>query len=294
VPADVEYTLLVAHGARAVADNLAAAGLTAEDCRRARLYTWSEFDGSMYLQQNPVEGFRMLLDRAVETSEGKPVRSICVNHWRTAENRTAIRYAARAMIDGPIPAETFYTEYGRKLGLRKLAVYAKAMAALDDAATRARDELFNIGFCFYGTWGREGLGKIARLNGETIRSVRADYAAVRKALAECLGATDRPAARDYLDLMINQVECTELHLEAIETLTTLQPICADKAPDELTDADRAKVRRICTEAERLTRAYMVHHARRMPDRGCEGTLINYLTIPPRIARRIADEYAGKQ
>jgi hypothetical protein len=38
--------------------------------------------------------------------------------------------------------------------------------------------------------------------------------------------------------------------------------------------------------------YMALHAEMIVDRGCEGTLVNYETIPPRFARRIRVDFVG--
>ena len=69
---------------------------------------------------------------------------------RTAENRTAIRYAARACIDSDLTPAAFYAEYAKALGIGEAAIYRQAMEDLDDADAFCREKLFNIGFCFVG------------------------------------------------------------------------------------------------------------------------------------------------
>ena len=151
-PPDVHLTVLPSHGARKAVENLKAVPITAADVNRTMFYSWVEFDGLMYLQQNPVEGIRRLIEEGRRLTGGEPLYGIGWNHWRTAENRTAIAYAAAAMIEGPIEPRDFYRDYGRSLGIGDTEAYGAAMNALDDADTAARDELFNIGFCWGGYW----------------------------------------------------------------------------------------------------------------------------------------------
>ena len=98
-PQDISWTFLPAHGARAVVDAVRSAEFTAEDWRRTMMHSWAEFDGLMYLQQNSVLGTRQLLDLARSALTNAQVPQMAFIHWRTAENRTAIRYAALACLD---------------------------------------------------------------------------------------------------------------------------------------------------------------------------------------------------
>jgi hypothetical protein len=306
VPADVEYSVLPGWGARTVARNVAAVPLTAEDWRRAMVYSWIEFDGSMYLQQNAVEGVRRLVAEGRRALPDEPLHGIGLNHWRTAENRTAFRYAALALLEGPVEPSAFYADYATRLGVARPAGYAAAMARLDEADSRARDELFNIGFCFLGVWGRQGLGRIGWWDGRRIAASIGEFEAVQDDLAACLAETRSEAGRAYLAFLVNRLRCTVLHLTAIRRMTDLQAICMDrrmgdpekppgahnpfKPPSALTESERAEVRAACDEALALMDRTLALHAEAIADRGCEGTLINYLTVPPEVVKRVRREY----
>ena len=104
-PPDIQWSILPAHGARAVVEALKTAAFTADDWHRSVVYSWVEFDGLMYSQQNSVLGTQQLLDLARKGLGDAPVPAIAFNHWRTAENRTAIRYAARACLESGLTPE---------------------------------------------------------------------------------------------------------------------------------------------------------------------------------------------
>jgi len=124
----------------------------------------------------------------------------------------------------------------------------------------------------------------------TIDAAAARYAAVGRQLARCLAKTRRAAGREHLALLTNRAGCTVLHLKSMAVAAELQPICKGKKPAELGDADRARVREICDRSLKLMDDYKVLHARAIADRGCEGTLINYLTVTPVVVRRIRRDY----
>jgi hypothetical protein len=290
VPPDVEYSVLPGWGARTVARNLEAVPMAAEDWRRAMVYSWIEFDGSMYLQQNSVEGLRRLLAAGRRALGAEPLHGVGLNHWRTAENRTAFRYASEALLAGPIEPAAFYADYAARLGLGRPEGYARAMAALDEVESRARDDLFNIGFCFLGVWGRKGLGRIGTWKKDDIERAVAAYEGAAAALRASAEETRRPAGRAYLEFLVNRIGCTVLHLKAVGAMTDLQPVSAGKGPADLSDADRARVRQACDRALVLMDRYMALHAEAIADRGGEGTLINYLTVPPEVVKRIRREY----
>ena len=310
VPRGIEYAVLPSYGARAVAECIRAVPMTAEDWARARPYTWLEFDGSMYLQQNAVEGVRRLIAEGRQRLAGKQIPAIGLNHWRTAENRTAFRYAAEAMLAGPVDPKAFYRRYAARLGVARPDDYAAAMIAIDDADAFVRDKLFNIGFCWAGVWGRRGLGRIGWWRRADIAVAVDALTSARARLDACLRATSRPAGRDYLAFLVNRVDCTILHLRSVDEVAALQPICLTRRPEdpekprtrrddptrkpaELTDEQRRQVRQACDRALALAQRYIALHAQAMPDRGCEGTLINYATVPPAVFRRIRREYGGE-
>lgn len=291
-PPDVSYALLFDHGNRAVARNLSDLDLTAADWNRSMIYTWIEFDGTVYLLQNALEGIHRLLHLAVATCGNSPVNAISFNHWRTAENRTPARYAAQIMITGLITPAEFYAVYARTLGLAHPQQYAAAMQRLDDTDTQARDQLPNVGFCYVGSWGVQGLGYYGVFKPDRLQDVRQNYEQAVTWLTECARDTHDTHGAAYLAFIINRAQCTVTYLKALETAVEIQPICAGRTPDQLSDSDRQAVAVICDRALAQMEDYMALHARLLPDRGCEGTLISFYYTPPAVLKRVRAEFTG--
>lgn len=292
VPADVSFTFLAQHGNRAVVESLKVADLIPEDWARSMIYSWIEFDGTMYLQQNSLQGIHQLLVSGQTTSGQSPIAGVCLNHWRTAENRTCMRYAALALLHSPLEPETFYYDYAASLGIGSVETYVQAMSLLDDVDTQSRDELLNIGFCFVGVWGDEGLSYYGRFDAGTLADVRSKYEAVQHMLSQCAESTVQQSGRAYLDFLQNRVDCTVIYLRAVEKAAELQLWVGYKSPEALTEDERKHVNEICTDAITLMDAYMARHAQALPDRGCEGTLISFYYTPPAVLKRIQEEYGG--
>ena len=294
VPENVEYTLLFDHGNRAVADNLRALDMPREDWQRTLIYSWIEFDGTVYLFQNALTGVEQLMRLATSVMGDQPVHGIALNHWRTAENRTTARYAALTMLNGVLPRSDFYTDYAQSLGIERNGVYTTAMNLLDDADTQARYDLPNVGFSFVGCWGQEGLGYYGVFQHEKVIAVQAKYAEALDLLRVCAQTTTNPDGQAYLAFLENRVSATATYLQAIDFATLLQPLCDGRTPDQLTLAEQAAVRAICDQALGLMQQYMDIHAAALPDRGCEGTLISFYYTPPAVLKRIRAEYGSGQ
>lgn len=293
VPADVSFAFLLDHGNRAVARNLRDLAMPRRDWDRAMIYSWIEFDGTMYIFQNAVEGIRRLLELAAEVYGGDPVHAISFNHWRSAENRTSARYAAVALLRGAVEPGDFYREYAASLDIADADTYAAAMALLDDADSQARDELPNVGFCYVGVWGTEGLGYYGVFRRDRLIAAREKYQSAHDDLQRCAEGTTHPEGTRYLAFVMNRVWVTIVYLRAIEEAVALQAVAAGKRPEQLTDAERAEVRNICDRALALMEDYMSLHAQAIEDRGCEGTLISFYYTPPAVLRRIRAEYGGE-
>lgn len=290
VPAGIGFALLAQHGNRAVVESLAQADMTSEDWARSMIYSWIEFDGTMYLQQNSANGIYQLIRLGQTVNDSAPIYGICLNHWRTAENRTPARYAAMALLDRSLEPETFYREYALSLGINTIEKYQYAMSLLDDADAQARDELLNIGFCFVGVWGDEGLSYYGRFDAQSVSNVRRKYETVQRTLTECSQSTRGEAGRHYLNFLLNRLECTILYLTGVEKAVELQSVCGNRLPDALTTDERQHVNQICEDALNHMEAYMTLHAQAMPDRGCEGTFISFYYTPPAVLKRIQYEY----
>ena len=294
VPRDVYLTVLPAHGARVAVKNLKAIPIRTDDVSRTVFYSWVEFDGLMYLQQNPVVGIGQLIEEGRRLSGGAPLYGVCWNHWRTAENRTSIGYAAAAMVEGPIPPEDFYRRYGRALGIGDLDAYGAAMAGLDEADNDGRNNLFNIGFCYGGYWTlKQGLANYGRFKKDKIEASIQRFEAAREGLSKCVPPTLTPAGRRYLEFLSNRISCTLLHLQAFDKMTEIQPLFLGKNPKPLTAEDRKVIGAVCAEALALEMEYLKLHARMIEDRGCEGTLMSYYYAPLLLLKQIVKTYAGE-
>lgn len=294
VPENVSYALLFDHGNRAVADNLRDLAMPRADWARTLVYSWIEFDGTMFLFQNALTGIDQLMRLATAAMGDAPVSGITLNHWRTAENRTTARYAAETLLNGVLDRAAFYQSYAASLGIAEPEGYANAMTLLDDADSQARYDLPNVGFSFVGTWGSKGLGYFGIFKHDRAIAVRDKYAAAVDLLRASLAATTNPDGRSYLAFIVNRAHATAIYLQAVADATALQPICDGKTPDQLTTAEQAEVRRICDGALALTEDYMALHAEAIVDRGSEGTLISFYYTPPAVIKRIRAEYGGDQ
>jgi hypothetical protein len=303
-PPGVNFALLLDHGNRAVAQNLRDLNMPRAGWHRSMIYSWIEFDGTMYLFQNALTGIYQLMTLAQEVCGSEPVHAISLNHWRTAENQTCARYAAEVLLKGAIPPDKFYQDYAASYGITAkpdapryddaVSRYIRAMTTIDDADTRARDTLPNVGFCYVGCWGVTGLGYYGVFKAEHLREVHLGmYDRALNWLKACERDTPLADGTAYLALLINRVECTCIYLKALELAVMLQTLCTDKTPEQLTDEERKQVRHICDMALARMDEMMALHAAQITDRGCEGTLISFYYTPPAVLKRIRAEYGGE-
>lgn len=75
---------------------------------------------------------RMMIEENLKLTENKPLYGICWNHWRTYENRVASRYAAKAMIEGLIPAMDFYYSNAENLEIENSDISVKAFLTMTE------------------------------------------------------------------------------------------------------------------------------------------------------------------
>ena len=280
LPEDVLFTFLPAHGSLAVAENISYMEFTEAQLQRTMIYSWMEFDGNMYLQQNGNRGIQELLQRTAQITGGAPIYGICLNHWRTAENEITAGYMARASVRFETASE-FYGTYARKLGIGESAVFAGAMELLEEIDCFNRDTLFNIGFCYLGCWlGLPGLGWIRGWKRENLyRSIEMYREAIAK-LECCLESTQTSAGIASVRLFINRMTCSILHIRCILALESICGITEDERPEAATGEQRVQIERQCREAMELAGEYLKLHMEQLPDRGCQGTAVShYATIP---------------
>lgn len=287
-PADVHFAILAEHGAQAVTNSLLKIKFTATDWQRTMVYSWIEFDGIMYLQQNCLTGIRSMFDEARKTMKDVPLYGVCFNHWRTEENRTTGRYSSEVTLNTKLKEPEFYKEYAQNLGISEAGKYAEAMQLLNDADTRSGIELPNLGFCFLPCWswywggksGLENLGYFGMWEPIILKKSQADYDLSCKLIKGCLEKTSSKEGRKYLSFIENRLLATSLYIDAMYKGTEIQPVFLNRNPISFTNQDRDKILKVCNESKLLFRKYLEVMTQSMPDRGCQGTLISaYITIP---------------
>jgi hypothetical protein len=243
----------------------------------------------MYCQQNSVVGIQRLLSLARTSLRDAPIPAIAFNHWRTAENRTAIRYAARACLDSAVTPADFYVEYSKGLGIKSVALYTRAMEELNAVDAFCRDHLFNVGFCYVGCWTNpKGLSWPRGWKEKDICGAAQRFVSVEDMLTGCLPGAASLEARAYLRFLVNRLRCTVIHLQAVEQLLALHGVCDDAHPDALGITGKEQVSEHCRFAMQLAEQYMRQHAEAIEDRGCEGTLVSYYHTVPAYITHIQD------
>lgn len=280
-PEEVGYTFLPGHGSVAAIESINSMAFTVEDMKKTMLYSWIEFDGSMFLQQNSVTGIEKLFRFYTELPRGENYYGISMNHWRTAENRTAFRYFSIASLFGPVDQEGFYRTYGNALGITDIESYTRAMKKIDETDLLVCRATGNIGFCHEPCWSRQsGMGLVGAYKAEDFDRERGEYEEILRLLKECAVKGAIPVGENYLDFLKNRIECTIHLIDILRVLSGLKDIFGAKGTEEPAQDDRLKADDICDRAMAVAGKYMVTHAAMMPDRGCEGTLISfYYTLP---------------
>jgi hypothetical protein len=288
VPASVEFAILASHGSRGVAHNLREAGMTQADWNRSMLYSWIEFDGLMFYQQNPVRGIRQLLEDTEDAAGLPSIRGMAFNHWRTSENIVCARYAAEGTLVGAIPERTFYRQHAERLGVGRTDLYAAAMMEIDDADGRATMELPNSGFC--AAWGGDRIGTLRWQLFDNAQRIEEQYDNARLLLGYCLAQTPGESGKAHLGLLDNRLRCTVQYLKALKRAAGLTPLCFEREPASLSEAEHRQVDAICNEALVSLDRYLRIFVASIPDRGAEGLLVSFCMNFPDHLKRIRKRY----
>jgi len=301
LPNDVKWALLPGHSSQRVANYMKRLDFGVNEWQQTRMYSWIEFDGLMYLQQNGIPGIKLLLENAQTDLAGKPLYGLCFNHWRTAENRSTARYAALACIRGAISEDDYYRETAQDLGIGNAKEYTEAMKLLSLADWKATNELPNFGFCFLGTWlqntnpekaGLKNLGYIGVWQPDTIKKKKKMYALASEKLKFCISQTKYPEGLVFLELLENRLECTLAYFTAFEEGARLRTFFQDKAPIDFSKEEKEAIVKICDETLAVLDNYMRIWVRNMPDRGAEGTLISFYHTAPAYIKILKQKYGG--
>jgi hypothetical protein len=268
---ETEVAIMPGHGSVRTAKHFSQINASAEDLKKTTVFSWIEFDGLMYTQQNPIAGIETLMAYLKSRNNGGQINSVMFNHWRTAESRTGARYATLSALFGPISSSDFYTQYGQDLGIQNSNEYVQAMKKLEEIDLLSTNDLPNVGFCWVGAW-LQG-GPYTWMNTGMLNRVRKMYDTVGLSINTLRGAVKNKAGQDYLSFLSNRIEASSLYLQAFELGTGIQQIKKDSVGFYSIE-EKEKAVSICNQALLKYDQYMEVHAKMMPDRGTEGTLIS--------------------
>ena len=281
--------IMPGHGSKRVANYLPNLIPIKSQIAPTTIYSWIEFDGLMFTQQNANEGIYDLMKYLKVSNGAQQQNTILFNHWRTAENRTSARYAALNTLYGPIPQLDFYKQYAAKLQINNVAPYVQAMQLLEKIDWIATNDLPNIGFCWVGAW-REG-GPYTWINSKALKNVQGLYSQVNYNLKKAMYNVGSTSGSNYLTFLLNRSEASKLYLDAFEKGIQVQNIKQDSV-GKFSPTQQLNASVICNDALTIFNKYLQKHVELMPDRGCEGTLINFWHAPIYGLKVIRYKYAG--
>lgn len=271
--------LMSSHGSDGTADAVSSLICAPEDMRKTEIYSWIEFDGLMYLYQNSIKGNERLIKHVEQVLPQEQFASLLYNHWRTAENRTSTRYVAESTLKGYFAADEFYQLYSERLQICDWEKYKKVQELVNQGDSYSRIYLGNIGFSWMGAW-RSG-GSYTWMKKEQIQVARNYYFEAGQILSELITQLDKNiVAYDYLSFMGNRILCSVIYLDAFAEAVDIQTI-RKESDGSISESEKVRAQEICNRALLLFDQYMEIHAKMMPDRGCEGTLVSVWNAPIR-------------
>jgi hypothetical protein len=295
-PQDCEIALMPQYGSRWVGHRFESFEVSRSAWERLNVYSWVEFDGMFFFQQNEVDGVRHLLDVVGAGSGHEPIHAIAFNTWRTAENQISLRYAAESCICGPVSTEEFYRRYAGELGIDEVKSFVRAMRGIDDAVEKARDT-WNVGFAWPWMWVGWWSTNLTGWDYGKLEEVQQRFERAAADLKQCAEGDLDPEGDGYVSFLQNRVRASIFHLKGLMALYEIVPFTVDddRQPVDaasLTDEQRAQFLRACDSATYYTNRYMSTYAETLPDRGSEGALIIYYYCLPELIRKLRREYGG--
>jgi hypothetical protein len=233
----------------------------------------------MYLQQNETSGLAQCLELARAGETGPSPVALVANHWRTAENEIAIGYLAEAAYHGATP-DAFYARWCPALvGWSAASEVTAAYQAIDDWGAYAVEHLFNMGFCFLGCWRNvPRMGWVYWWRREHVLAYRDGLLAAAARLEATLPAVARPAGLERCRLLINRLQASAHHCDAIFHLLGMNARVQAHDPGELPEADMGAFLAHARAAQTAANCYLALSAEMLPDRGAEGTLTSYAHV----------------
>ncbi len=284
---DIEVSIMPGHHSLNVKNNAGISLTTADDWNHAIIYSWIEFDGMMFLQQNGISGINDIVKQAVANTAEHRANAILYNHWRTAENKVTARYAAVSALYGAMDPVDFYRDYAEHYGIKPEDAFAKAMNDLNEADLKSMKNVGGIGFCWVGRW-RKG-GNIYGFNPEKLRTVRQAYEKVHTDLKSCSDSTTTAKGRNLLAFLDNRIRTTIVYLKVFEKAHDLSPLMTKK---ELNKKKKKEFVDISNETLALLEQYIDLYASINADRGCAGNLVSLWYGPVRAVKYLREKKGG--
>lgn len=281
---DIPISLMPSHGSDGVNQAVRKIINGTRDAKATEIYSWIEFDGLMYLQQNAIEGINNLLAYMDILGEGQ-LPSVCFNHWRTCENRVTARFASEASLFGSNPVNGFYETYARRLGIDP-SLFEKVMTGINKMDSFSTTGLGNIGFCWTGAWKNSGLFRWMRI--ENINKGIDGYESIKTDLDDLNKTVSSESALKVVSLLKNRVEASIIYLKAFKAASQIREIDGDK----LTLENKRQVEEICNKSLDLFEQYIEKYAKILPDRGSEGVMVSIWNAPMYGLMLIRKEMAG--
>ena len=283
---DTEIALMPGHHSMKVKNNTSVSVVAPDDWAHAIVYSWIEFDGMMFLQQNGISGIQSIVGQAVENTPGRRANAILYNHWRTAENRVTARYAAVSAIYGAVDPGKFYEDYAASYGIDNVKAFSEAMKALDAADILAMKKVGGIGFCWVGRW-RNG-GNVYGFDTKRLEAAVDGYRKVRDVLKDC-AQDDSKNGEELISFLDNRVRTTILYLKTFEKAGGLKELNSKK---ELSANEKDEYVRITNESLAILEQYIKIYASENADRGCSGNLVAVWYGPVKALKFLREKKGG--
>lgn len=262
-----EVSILSSYGSGNVARVIPQIISDKKDWDETTVYSWLEFDGMMFLQQNGIQGIYNLVKNRMEQAPDSRFNTIAFNHWRTAENKITARYASLSTLFGAIEPARFYEDYAKELGIASPSSFTRAMLLLQEAFDSKSS---NMGFAWMGSW-KNGINFEPS---ETLKGALALYESARKELSKCSHGNANAYAKNTVQFLDNRLRTTIIYYQAFIKQNEL------KTPDLTVK----RYSEICNEVLSMFDVCLKTYSEMMPDRGCEGTLLDLYICPVRAVK----------
>lgn len=285
----IDLGIMPGHGSVRTANHLARIRKGADDLAKTTILSWIEFDGLMFSQQNPVDGIEALFLQLDSLRGGRQLNTILFNHWRTAENAVTARYAAEASLMGPRDRNDFYRDQTKIIGLKDENKYITVMHTLEKLDRICTNDLPNVGFCWIGAW-LSG-GPYTWMNRPLLKQMSMAYDSLRIDVHEMTKPLPAGYGRTQLSLLENRLLTSHLYLSAFDAACGIQSLAKDNG-NAYTKESKEAAGLMLDHSLRLYERYMEAHGKSMPDRGCEGTLINLWHGPMYGVKVLRERIAG--